>query len=145
MAASRSLASRGSDHLHLNTSRPGRSDEAGPSSDSRATTTVLSRHLTDTRGNPLRGLLSGFSVFRSRENPEAEESIGLRNLETTSAEVNSKDSSNRYITAASGSTSRLPLRLATKEDLMKFSHSLRFNAVPDWSSHYIAYSNLKKL
>jgi hypothetical protein len=30
-------------------------------------------------------------------------------------------------------------------DEMKFSHSLQFNAVPDWSSHYIAYSNLKKL
>jgi hypothetical protein len=28
---------------------------------------------------------------------------------------------------------------------MKFSHSLQFNAVPDWSSHYINYSNLKKL
>ncbi|KAI5291999.1 low-affinity phosphate transporter [Ascosphaera acerosa] len=28
---------------------------------------------------------------------------------------------------------------------MKFSHSLQFNAVPDWSTHYIAYSNLKKL
>lgn len=28
---------------------------------------------------------------------------------------------------------------------MKFSHSLQFNAVPDWSSNYIAYSNLKKL
>lgn len=28
---------------------------------------------------------------------------------------------------------------------MKFSHSLQFNAVPDWSNHYIAYSNLKKL
>lgn len=31
------------------------------------------------------------------------------------------------------------------EDDMKFSHSIQFNAVPDWSSHYIAYSNLKKL
>lgn len=31
------------------------------------------------------------------------------------------------------------------QDEMKFSHSLQFNAVPDWSSHYIAYSNLKKL
>ncbi|KAJ6102062.1 hypothetical protein N7486_004489 [Penicillium sp. IBT 16267x] len=30
-------------------------------------------------------------------------------------------------------------------DKMKFSHSIQFNAVPDWSSHYIAYSNLKKL
>lgn len=28
---------------------------------------------------------------------------------------------------------------------MKFSHSLQFNAVPDWSNKYIAYSNLKKL
>ncbi|KAL2312196.1 Membrane transporter [Schizosaccharomyces pombe] len=28
---------------------------------------------------------------------------------------------------------------------MKFSHSLQFNAVPEWSESYIAYSNLKKL
>ncbi|KAL8869480.1 MAG: hypothetical protein Q9174_004245 [Haloplaca sp. 1 TL-2023] len=28
---------------------------------------------------------------------------------------------------------------------MKFSHSIQFNAVPDWSSNYINYSNLKKL
>ncbi|RKP11722.1 SPX domain-containing protein, partial [Piptocephalis cylindrospora] len=28
---------------------------------------------------------------------------------------------------------------------MKFSHSLQFNAVPEWSEHYLAYSNLKKL
>lgn len=28
---------------------------------------------------------------------------------------------------------------------MKFSHSLQFNSVPDWSTHYIAYDNLKKL
>ena len=28
---------------------------------------------------------------------------------------------------------------------MKFSHSIQFNAVPDWSSQYISYSNLKKL
>ncbi|KAI9717022.1 MAG: hypothetical protein M1812_004957 [Candelaria pacifica] len=32
-----------------------------------------------------------------------------------------------------------------EEDEMKFSHSIQFNAVPDWSSHYISYSNLKKL
>lgn len=31
------------------------------------------------------------------------------------------------------------------ESAMKFSHSIQFNAVPDWSSHYISYSNLKKL
>lgn len=27
---------------------------------------------------------------------------------------------------------------------MKFSHSLQFNAVPEWASKYLAYSNLKK-
>jgi len=35
-------------------------------------------------------------------------------------------------------------RLAEEEE-MKFSHSIQFNAVPDWSGNYIAYSNLKKL
>jgi phosphate transporter len=34
--------------------------------------------------------------------------------------------------------------LAAREE-MKFSHSIQFNAVPDWSSNYISYSNLKKL
>ncbi|CAO0801933.1 unnamed protein product [Mucor circinelloides] len=28
---------------------------------------------------------------------------------------------------------------------MKFSHSLQFNAVPDWIDHYVAYDQLKKL
>ena len=36
-------------------------------------------------------------------------------------------------------------RQLDETDEMKFSHSIQFNAVPDWSSHYIAYSNLKKL
>ena len=35
-------------------------------------------------------------------------------------------------------------RWLEEQDEMKFSHSIQFNAVPDWSSHYIAYSNLKK-
>jgi phosphate transporter len=34
---------------------------------------------------------------------------------------------------------------ADTELKMKFSHSIQFNAVPDWSAYYIAYSNLKKL
>ena len=34
--------------------------------------------------------------------------------------------------------------LAEREE-MKFSHSVQFNAVPDWSDNYISYSNLKKL
>lgn len=29
--------------------------------------------------------------------------------------------------------------------IMKFSHSLQFNAVPEWSTKYISYSTLKKL
>ena len=36
-------------------------------------------------------------------------------------------------------------RWLDRQDDMKFSHSIQFNAVPDWSSHYIAYSNLKKM
>ena len=32
-----------------------------------------------------------------------------------------------------------------RREAMKFSHSVQFNAVPEWSSHYINYSNLKKL
>ncbi|KAK5046031.1 hypothetical protein LTR84_008818 [Exophiala bonariae] len=32
-----------------------------------------------------------------------------------------------------------------QREAMKFSHSIQFNAVPDWSSNYISYSNLKKL
>lgn len=37
------------------------------------------------------------------------------------------------------------LRIILAREEMKFSHSIQFNAVPDWSSHYISYSNLKKL
>ena len=36
-------------------------------------------------------------------------------------------------------------QLADRDDAMKFSHSIQFNAVPDWSSNYISYSNIKKL
>ncbi|EMD68993.1 hypothetical protein COCSADRAFT_130258 [Bipolaris sorokiniana ND90Pr] len=39
---------------------------------------------------------------------------------------------------------RQKLEQLREADDMKFSHSLQFNAVPDWSNHYIAYSNLKK-
>lgn len=37
------------------------------------------------------------------------------------------------------------LRHLREREEMKFSHSIQFNAVPDWSNHYISYSNLKKL
>lgn len=41
--------------------------------------------------------------------------------------------------------SQRKLRELHRREAMKFSHSVQFNAVPDWSSHYISYSNLKKL
>ncbi|KAF2190848.1 SPX-domain-containing protein [Zopfia rhizophila CBS 207.26] len=44
-----------------------------------------------------------------------------------------------------GRKRREKLEKLLEADEMKFSHSLQFNSVPDWSSHYIAYSNLKKL
>lgn len=37
------------------------------------------------------------------------------------------------------------LQQIREREEMKFSHSIQFNAVPDWTSHYISYSNLKKL
>ena len=37
------------------------------------------------------------------------------------------------------------LRKLERGEKMKFSHSIQFNAVPEWSHHYISYSNLKKL
>ncbi|MCJ1472080.1 low-affinity phosphate transporter [Lambiella insularis] len=37
------------------------------------------------------------------------------------------------------------LRELNEREAMKFSHSVQFNAVPDWSTYYISYSNLKKL
>lgn len=40
---------------------------------------------------------------------------------------------------------RAALEEQALRDAMKFAHSIQFNAVPDWTSHYIAYSNLKKL
>jgi hypothetical protein len=41
--------------------------------------------------------------------------------------------------------SREKFRELETREAMKFSHSVQFNAVPEWSSHYINYSNLKKL
>jgi SPX domain len=41
--------------------------------------------------------------------------------------------------------SRRKYRKLLEREAMKFSHSIQFNAVPEWTSHYINYSNLKKL
>ena len=49
-----------------------------------------------------------------------------------------------YLPLFSPVTSVSPAALIARY-IMKFSHSLQFNAVPEWSSKYIAYSQLKKL
>lgn len=51
----------------------------------------------------------------------------------------------RYLAKQKRGDEKFYRRLEQAEAGMKFSHSIQFNAVPDWSSHYIAYSNLKKL
>jgi phosphate transporter len=50
----------------------------------------------------------------------------------------------KYWVEALHRRSRFPEDRETQSK-MKFSHSIQFNAVPEWSSYYIAYSNLKKL
>lgn len=37
------------------------------------------------------------------------------------------------------------IRIECRTSIMKFSHSLQFNAVPEWSSKYVSYTTLKKL
>lgn len=74
------------------------------------------------------------------QNPSGAESIELVDYDPIRAR---KDAADRE--------ARIQLKRNRKlewlesQDEMKFSHSVQFNAVPDWSSHYIAYSNLKKL
>jgi phosphate transporter len=65
--------------------------------------------------------------------------------------VNYPTAEQRHTDAAQERQRRYDIKRAEKrrwleeQDDMKFSHSIQFNAVPDWSNHYIAYSNLKKL
>lgn len=47
--------------------------------------------------------------------------------------------------AARREKSQQKYRQILKREAMKFSHSVQFNSVPEWTSHYINYSNLKKL
>lgn len=48
--------------------------------------------------------------------------------------------------SSSSESEPIPLEdLSSRTTKMKFSHSLQFNAVPEWSSRYILYSTLKKL
>ncbi|KIW25820.1 uncharacterized protein PV07_08963 [Cladophialophora immunda] len=65
----------------------------------------------------------------------------------TGAESSRRENEREGSTEARRSRKRLLKleELAERDDEMKFSHSIQFNAVPDWSSNYISYSNLKKL
>jgi hypothetical protein len=77
---------------------------------------------------------------------EEGESIPLRTFTTSdddSAEVETKAREERD--KWHRGNEKFVRRLDAAEGGMKFSHSIQFNAVPDWSSYYIAYSNLKKL
>jgi hypothetical protein len=80
-------------------------------------------------------LVEEFELGELQTRPAANRS--LRFLDEDEAETASE--------AARRQRRREKLERLIEEDEMKFSHSIQFNAVPDWSSHYIAYSNLKKL
>ena len=68
------------------------------------------------------------------------ESIELLNLDKQQGRAKAEDHERRRRIK-----SGLKLRELHRKEAMKFSHSVQFNAVPDWSSNYISYSNLKKL
>jgi hypothetical protein len=71
-------------------------------------------------------------------------SVELENLAKPSRNsVEVKGASSRA--ARKGDKRLRKLEWLAEQEEMKFSHSIQFNAVPDWSSNYIAYSNLKKL
>lgn len=84
--------------------------------------------------------------------PSFEEGIELRSFatppfktikSTTTSSITTQQEGNRQRRRDEKRESKLRTILAREE--MKFSHSIQFNAVPDWSSYYISYSNLKKL
>lgn len=100
-------------------------------------------HGTQTEPLPI----AGHQIF----NPRSLSPRTARPLPVASIELETFDASNPFPSSERGKdTQRREKRLQKLEELaereeMKFSHSIQFNAVPDWSSHYISYSNLKKL
>lgn len=75
-------------------------------------------------------------MFRYLSLPTEESSNGLQDIELASF---SQDSDYND-TLATANT-----KFNNTNKKMKFSHSLQFNAVPEWSSKYINYSSLKKI
>lgn len=97
---------------------------------------------TLTRQTPPRSLDRGGSAQRTAYNNQPEQ---IELVDFPSAEQQ------KYRDAIRERERKYDIKRAEKrtwleqQDEMKFSHSIQFNAVPDWSNHYIAYSNLKKL
>ena len=107
---------------------------------------LLRQLRTVERGRPTRILNSRLAqseeieVLRSVDNVGVSEEYEL--VDYARIQANKEREARNLQTRAKRAEKRFRLDEA---DDMKFSHSIQFNAVPDWSSHYIAYSNLKKL
>lgn len=72
---------------------------------------------------------------------EGQNAIELTNLTQEYSKASEEDTRDRR----RAQKRERKLQQIREREEMKFSHSIQFNAVPDWSSHYISYSNLKKL
>jgi hypothetical protein len=93
---------------------------------------------------------SGLRVQTTRRLPSRLRASQGPSFELEDLSVNYQRSTGRIAVPASWEAKRAEKRLHKLEVLaareeMKFSHSIQFNAVPDWSNNYISYSNLKKL
>lgn len=107
--------------------------------------TIAGRHRLNSRGGSSNNS-TPLSPSRTTNDPSdglSTDQIELQDLSAPTATAAE--------TAAAEAQEKLDVKRAAKrrwleeQDEMKFSHSIQFNAVPDWSNHYIAYSNLKKL
>ncbi|KAJ4297640.1 hypothetical protein N0V90_005534 [Kalmusia sp. IMI 367209] len=98
---------------------------------------LRSASLAIPRALPSTAILDRIALYRDRPTEDALE------LQELPKHASSPRRSKREHKRAQKRQEKLEQLRAADE--MKFSHSLQFNAVPDWSNHYIAYSNLKKL
>jgi len=108
-----------------------------------------STHKTNTKGTECRSDLANFAAIehsdRGGKRTGGESQPLVEGTEAYEL-VDFKQPSESELREARRQAKRAEkVRRLDAEDEMKFSHSIQFNAVPDWSSRYIAYSNLKKL
>jgi hypothetical protein len=92
--------------------------------------------LSTTHSSSPPATLDSYGPYRDAESPHTFELQELHTCTHTAQEGPPESKRDRK--------RREKLEQLREADEMKFSHSLQFNAVPDWSNHYIAYSNLKK-